>query len=105
MRAIKTEHGYNPKVGLKAWNKIKNALGSPVESLSYMSVCELRRHIQPLPSVLTPRWTPKLFRPSSSFNWNQVFSNDLPPKIQELLWRAAHNNLPTKQHLSHFLPD
>jgi len=41
----------------------------------------------------------------SAFNWNQVFSNDLPPKIQELLWRAAHNNLPTKQRLSFILPD
>ena len=103
MRSVKTDFGYNPKIGLNAWNKIQHTTGSPVESPSHLSVHELRLLIQPLPNMQAPRWKPKLSR--SDFSWNQVFSNDLPPKIQELLWRAAHNSIPTKQRLSHIAPD
>jgi len=34
-----------------------------------------------------------------------VFNNDLPPKIQEVLWRAAYNALPNKSRLCHIFPD
>jgi exonuclease III len=103
MRSTNTDFGYNPQIGVKAWRKIQENTSGPVETPSYRSVRELKRLIQPLPKMQTPRWNPVLSR--SSFNWNQVFSNDLPPKIQELLWRAAHNNLPTKQRLSFIAPD
>ena len=103
MTSIHTNYGYNPRIGLRAWKKIQLNSASPVVSPSYLSVRELKLLIKPLPNMLRPRFTPILSW--TSFNWNQVFSNDLPPKIQELLWRAAHNALPTQQRLSHIAPD
>src|SRR6185369_6948000 len=103
MTSVHTVYGYNPRTGLRAWKKIQLNSASPVESPSYLSVRELKLLIKPLPNVLKPRFAPSLSR--TGFNWNKVFSNDLPPKIQELLWRAAHNALPTQQRLSHFAPD
>jgi hypothetical protein len=103
MTSVRTMHGYNPRIGLRAWKKIRFKSDGPIESPTYYSVKELKLLIQPLPNILKPRFTPKLSR--NGFNWNQVFSNDLPPKIQELLWRAAHNCIPTKQRLSHVAPD
>src|SRR6185436_6361616 len=103
MTSVRTTYGYNPRIGPKAWRKIRLNYNSPIEFPSHFSVKELKLLIEPLPNVLKPTFTPKLSR--NEFSWKQVFNNDLPPKIQELLWRAAHNNIPTKQCLSHFLPD
>jgi hypothetical protein len=55
-----------------------------------------------MPEAAVPRFEPKTL--DQDFNWNQVFNGDLPPKIQEILWRAAYNAQPNKSRLHHMYP-
>jgi len=67
-----------------------------------MKFRELKRLIKPLPAAATPSFEPKTL--DVPFTWNQVFNPDLPPKIQELLWRAAFNAQLNKSRLARINP-
>ena len=102
VRTPTTKYGYHPKAALRAWKEINKNSPTPITFLSYLSFKELKQLVKPLPDTLTPQFEPKTL--NQPFTWNQVFNRDLPPKIQEILWRAAHNAQPNKGQLYHINP-
>jgi hypothetical protein len=102
VRSVRQLYGYNPKNGLRSWEKIQKHATDPITFPSHLSFRELKRLIQPLPPPLTPTYSPPVL--DTTFNWNMVFNGDLPPKIQEILWRAAYNAQPNKSRLHHINP-
>ena len=59
------------------------------------------------PKQLTPVAPPLLVKKpqlkgQSNFQWKDIWTPEFPPKIRELLWRAAYNALPSRNRLRHF---
>jgi hypothetical protein len=58
------------------------------------------------PKCITPVTPPKLVRqPQLStlrFRWKQLWRTEIPPKVREVLWRAAYNSLPSRNRLRYF---
>jgi hypothetical protein len=58
------------------------------------------------PKCITPVAPPKLVRqPQLStlrFRWKQLWRTEIPPKVREVLWRAAYNSLPSRNRLRYF---
>jgi len=102
IRTPSTQYGYHPKAALRAWKQINQNSPITITFPSYLSFKELKLLIKPTPEAAVPRFEPKTL--DQDFNWNQVFNGDLPPKIQEILWRAAYNAQPNKSRLHHMYP-
>jgi hypothetical protein len=58
------------------------------------------------PKRITPVAPPLLVKKPQlkgrDFQWKEIWTSDFPPKIRELLWRAAYNALPSRNRLRHF---
>ena len=52
------------------------------------------------PKCITPVAPPKLVRQPQlktlRFRWKQLWRTEIPPKVREVLWRAAFNSLPSR---------
>jgi hypothetical protein len=86
-----------------AWHHIqKHAGGIIEESWTHK---QLKYIIKP--KQVTPVTTPKLIRKPqlkslNNFQWKDLWYSEFPPKIRELLWRAAFNALPSRNRLRYF---
>jgi len=64
---------------------------------------DIRELILPKPQPIQPPtliWQPKLA--SEAFKWELLWIKEMPPKIRNLIWRAAFNVLPCRRRLRHY---
>ena len=86
---------------IKGWNNIHKELGELM--ILDLSHKDIRKLISPKPNpVESPLliWTPKLA--SQDFSWNLIWIKEMPPKVRNLIWRAAFNALPSRRRLHHY---
>jgi hypothetical protein len=87
---------------LIAWHYIQKHSGGVIEE--DWTHKQIKYIIQP--KCITPVAPPELKRrptlKSLRFKWKHLWRTEFPPKIRELLWRAAFNSLPSRNRLRHF---
>ena len=87
---------------LIAWHHIQKHSGGVIEE------DWTHRHIKYIikPKCITPVAPPKLVRQpalkSPQFKWKQLWRPEIPPRVREVLWRAAFNALPSRNRLRYF---
>jgi len=88
-------------MAIKGWNSIHKQLGElMILDLSHKDIREL---ILPKPQPIQQPaliWLPKLA--SETFKWELLWTKEMPPKIRNLVWRAAFNALPCRRRLRHY---
>ena len=87
-------------MAIKGWNEIHKQLGElMILDLTHRQIRELiipkQYPVQP-PTLV---WQPKL---ASEFKWELIWKKEMPPKIRDLIWRAAYNALPCRRRLRHY---
>jgi hypothetical protein len=88
-------------MAIKGWNSIHKQLGELM--LLDLTHSDIRELIIPKPLIVqqpTLVWQPKLA--SDEFKWELIWTKEMPPKVRNLIWRAAFNALPCRRRLRHY---
>jgi exonuclease III len=89
---------------LEGWIAIQtNSLGQIEKGWSHQKIRKLIQPISPALNQSKVRWWPK--SRGQRFTWRRLWSKNIPPKIRDIIWRAAFNALPSRTRIRHFSED
>jgi exonuclease III len=86
---------------LKSWKVIDANSSGQIEA--GWTHRKIRKLIQPIKSTIPfgrTIWTPEK-QDRIKFRWKELWGKYIPPKIRDILWRAAFNALPTRMRIRH----